>query len=45
MCAVNFEGTSGGMEVAAALEIISRSKERNRLRYVKYIDDGDTRAI
>jgi hypothetical protein len=36
-CAVNFEGTSGGMEVAAALEIFSHSEERNSLRYVKWI--------
>jgi hypothetical protein len=44
-CAVNFEGTSGGMEVAAALEIFSRSEERNSLRYVKYIGDGDSRSF
>jgi hypothetical protein len=36
-CAVNFEGTSGGMEVAEALKIFSRSEERNSLRYVKYV--------
>jgi hypothetical protein len=28
-CAVNFEGTSDGMEVAATLEIFSHSEERN----------------
>jgi hypothetical protein len=44
-CAVNFEGTSGGMEVAAALEIFSRSQETSSLRCVKYISDGDTRAF
>jgi hypothetical protein len=44
-CAVNFEGTSGCMEVAAALVIFSHSEERNRLRYVKYIGDGDSRAF
>jgi hypothetical protein len=44
-CAVNFEGTSGGMEVAAALELFSCSEERNSLRYVKYIGDGDSRAF
>jgi hypothetical protein len=42
---VNFEGTSGGMEVAAALQIFSNSEERNSLRYVKYIGDGDSRAF
>jgi hypothetical protein len=44
-CAVNFEGTSGGMEVAADLQIFSHSEERNSLRYVKYIGDGDSRAF
>jgi hypothetical protein len=33
------------MEVAAALKIFSRSEERNSLRYVKYIGDGDSRAF
>jgi hypothetical protein len=44
-CSVNFEGTRGGMEVAEALEIFNRSEERNSLRYVKYIGDGDSRAF
>jgi hypothetical protein len=42
---VNFEGTSGGIEVAAALQIFSHSEEKNNLRYVKYIGDGDSRAF
>lgn len=43
-CGNNYQGTSGGMEVAATIEMFSRSINKHGLRYVKYIGDGDSRA-
>lgn len=43
-CKKNYTGTSGGMEVAGALEIFKRSKEDRGVRYVGYLGDGDSKA-
>lgn len=44
-CSKNYEGSSGGMEVAAAKEVFQRSKIRGVVRYVKYLGDGDSNAF
>jgi hypothetical protein len=44
-CNINYTGTSGGMEVAGAVAIFSRSEEKYGLRYTRYISDGDSRAF
>lgn len=43
-CKVNYQGSSGGMEVDAAVKIFSRSEEKHGLRYTKYIGDGDSKG-
>ena len=41
-CHINHTKSSGAMEAAAAVTIFKRSLEKNNLRYVSYIGDGDT---
>lgn len=43
-CRKNYDGTSGGMEVAAAKQVFERSHSRG-VRYVKYLGDGDSNAF
>lgn len=43
-CRNNYDGTSGGMEVAAAKQVFERSHSRG-VRYVKYLGDGDSNAF
>lgn len=43
VCNLNYEGSSGGMEEAAAKTLWARS-HLNKLRYKKYIGDGDCSA-
>ena len=43
--AVNHEGSSGSMESEGAVRIFGRSLIKNKLRYVKYIGDGDSSAF
>lgn len=43
-CQKNFEGKSEAMEAEAATRIWGRSKELNKMRYVKFIGDGDSSA-
>ena len=42
MCAVNYHGSSGGMEVEGAKRIWQRSVQRHNLRYTAMIADGDS---
>lgn len=41
-CAANYQGSSGGMEVAGVLGIFSRSEVLHNVRYKNYLGDGDT---
>lgn len=43
-CEINYEGTSGGMEAAAALRMWNRSLEHN-MRYIHFVSDGDSSAF
>lgn len=42
-CLKNYEGSSGGMEAAAAMRLFSRSLD-NKMRYTVFISDGDSSA-
>ena len=44
-CQKNHEGSSGAMEVMAALEIWKRSEERLHLRFTEVISDGDAKTV
>ncbi|KAK3742326.1 hypothetical protein RRG08_028238 [Elysia crispata] len=43
-CTINFEGTSGLMEVKAAEVLWSRSVKRHKMRYTTMVSDGDSKA-
>ena len=43
-CTINFEGTSGLMEVKAAEVLWSRSLKRHKMRYTTMVSDGDSKA-
>lgn len=43
-CVANYQGSSGGMEVAGVINIFQRSEELHNVRYDKYLGDGDTAA-
>lgn len=43
-CSKNYDGSSGGMEVAAATQVFQRSLSRG-VRYIKYLGDGDSNAF
>lgn len=43
-CVANYQGSSGGMEVAGVINIFQRSEEIHNVRYDKYLGDGDTAA-
>lgn len=43
-CKTNYLGSSGGMEVAGALELFRRSVELYNVRYLFYLGDGDSKA-
>ena len=43
-CAANYMGSSGGMEVAGALEIFNRSLEKHNVMYDTYLGDGDSKG-
>lgn len=44
-CTLNYEGTSGGMEVAGAVSIFQRSVEKRGVKYINYLGDGDSKAF
>lgn len=43
-CSKNFDGSSGMMEVEAARVLWRRSIERNKMRYVTMLSDGDSKT-
>ena len=43
-CCVNYEGSAGSKETAGVLECYRESVELNKLRYVKFIGDGDSKS-
>ena len=43
-CSANFQGVSGGMEVAGAKQIFERSLPVNGVRYLQYLGDGDSKG-
>ncbi|GFO27487.1 hypothetical protein PoB_005399200 [Plakobranchus ocellatus] len=43
-CSKNFTGTSGMMEVEAAVVLWSRSVEKFHLKYTTFVGDGDSKA-
>ena len=45
VCQKNHEGSSGAMEVMAALEIWKRSEEHLHLRFTEVISDGDAKTV
>ena len=44
-CPINHEGSAGSMEASGVLQCFRRSIETNKVRYTKYIGDGDTKAF
>lgn len=44
VCTKNYDGTSGGMEIAGALHVFRNSVKRN-VRYTKYLGDGDSKGF
>ena len=43
-CCINYEGSAGSMGTAGVLECYRESVELNKLRYVNYIGDGDSKS-
>ena len=43
-CSKNYDGSAGNMEVVGCERIFNRSVAERKLRYVKYIGDGDSKA-
>ena len=43
-CHKNYQGSSGGMEKACALDMWNRSEQTNSMRYTTFISDGDSSA-
>lgn len=44
-CQKNYEGSSGGMEVQAAVAVCRRSLASRGVRYVKFLGDGDSKSF
>lgn len=44
-CQANYSNSSGGMEVAGALKLCNRSKDKLNLRYTRYLGDGDSKGF
>ena len=44
-CHKNYEGSSGGMESAAVVEMFCRSQDKYGIRYIKYLGDGDSSSF
>ena len=44
-CTINHTGSSGSMEAAGVMNIYKRSVETKKLRYTKYLGDGDSKAF
>lgn len=43
-CQLNYEGSSGGMEVKGAIAIFNRSQMNRGARYLTYLGDGDSKG-
>lgn len=44
-CKATYKGSSGGMEVAGAIELFHQSEELYNIRYLDYLGDGDSKAF
>lgn len=44
LCDANYEGSSGGMEVSAAIRVWNRSLKHN-MRYMHFVSDCDSTAF
>ena len=44
-CAINYSGSSGGMEVEGAKRIFGRSVEKHGVRYSEFYGDGDSKSF
>ena len=44
-CSVNYEGSSGGMEVQGVVEMFGRSENLHDAKYAYYIGDGDSKTF
>jgi hypothetical protein len=44
-CSMNYQGSSGGMETVAAIEMFHRSENTRGVRYTKFLGDGDSSAF
>lgn len=45
LCKDNYEGSSGGMEVAEAQALCGRSEYKLGVRYTKCLGDGDSKGF
>lgn len=45
ICKFNYTGSSAGMEVEGAKRIFERSEQTRKVRYVKYLGDGDSKSF
>ncbi|KAJ4447696.1 hypothetical protein ANN_09704 [Periplaneta americana] len=43
-CTANYSGNSGGMEVAGVVKIFQQSEPCDKVRYINYLGDGDSKA-
>ena len=43
-CQKTYEGSAPGMKVGGTSRIVRRSVHDRKLRYIKYIDDGDFKS-
>lgn len=43
-CSANYKGSSGGMEVVGAKRLCARSWDKLRVKYAKYLGDGDSKG-
>ena len=44
-CYANYSGSSGGMEVSGVTKIFQRSMATDKVRYVNYLGDGDSKSF
>ena len=44
-CTINHTGSAGSMEAAGVINIFKRSVETKKLRYTRYLGDGDSKSF
>ena len=44
ICKFNYNGTAGGMETEGAKRVFARSIDKNKVSYVEYLGDGDSKS-